>query len=56
MKLFILTIFVVLVQLSYQLPVKESSTTEKDPNKHSEEGDSATHNLENVIGKFHKLP
>lgn len=49
-QLFLLGIFF-LIQLSDQLPVKEPKSTEKDPNKH-EEGDSPTHNLENVIGKL----
>jgi hypothetical protein len=42
-------IFNLLVQLTVQLPVKESSSTEKAP---AEGADSQGPNLENVIGKF----
>lgn len=56
-KFLVLGIFGLLVQLSHQLPMKESTSTEKDPNEHKEEGDSPQHNLENIIGKFqHMLP
>lgn len=41
----------VLVQLSHQLPVKESTSTEKDPKKPSEDAESQQHNLENIIGE-----
>ena len=51
MKLFIFGFILLLVTLTEQLPVKESGSTEKDPNKHTGEGDKE-HNLENVIGKI----
>lgn len=53
-KLFMLVgIFMFLVHSTHQLPVKEATSTEKDPNKHlsGKEGDSTTQNLENVIGE-----
>ena len=43
--------FALLLQFSTQLPVKESSSTEKAK---TEESDSPTQNLENIIGKVFK--
>lgn len=42
------------MQTTLGLPVKESSTEKKQEEKHEElEGDSQTHNLENIIGNRH---
>lgn len=50
-KFFVIAILGFLLQLTHQLPVKETSSTAK-PGKLAEESDSPTHNLENIIGKF----
>lgn len=53
MKLFILTV-VICFQLTNQLPVKESTTTDKASKEHHAD-EKAGYNLENVIGKLSSL-
>jgi hypothetical protein len=48
-KFLILGFLAFLLQLTHQLPVKEAPSTEKTK---TEEADSPTQNLENIIGEF----
>lgn len=52
MKIIYFAIFVVLVKLSDQLPMKGSASTQIDPNEHSSSDDNPITHQENVLGKF----